>query len=174
MSETDKLTGKFSHLNEQGEARMVDISGKPATVRRAIAEGMLQCSAETLAALASGGTSKGDALAAARIAGILAAKRTGDLIPLCHPLPLSSVTITFHTHDTLQELTVRAEARTNASTGVEMEALMAVSVALLTLYDMLKSMDKAMVIHGVRLLYKSGGNSGTYQASGFSLDKDSD
>lgn len=152
----------LSHLDADGRVRMVDVTGKPATVREATARGRITMSAEALAAVQAGTLMKGDPLQIARIAGIMAAKRTADLIPLCHPLPLSHV-----------DLRVRAEAdgygveatvRTTGRTGVEMEALTAVAVATLTLYDMVKSMDKAMVIGEIRLMKKRGGRSGDYSA----------
>ncbi len=151
---------KLTHLDESGAARMVDVFNKPATVREATAEGRITMSSEALAAIGEGTTKKGDVLAVARIAGIMAAKKTSDLIPLCHPIALSSVTVDFalsHTH-----ISATAIARTTGSTGVEMEALTAVSVALLTLYDMAKALDRGMVIGNIRLLAKSGGRSGAF------------
>ena len=139
---------------------MVDVSTKVVTVREAIAEGRIAMSHDALAAIRDGSATKGDAIAVARVAGIMAAKRTSDLIPLCHPLPLASVTIDFD----FEAMAIRATAttRTTGSTGVEMEALTAVSVALLTLYDMAKAIDRGMTIDGVRLLAKSGGRSGIW------------
>jgi len=157
---------KLSHIGPQGEARMVDVSGKPATVRTAIAEGRIGMKPETLALIRGGAGPKGDVLSAARIAGIMAAKRTSELIPLCHPLPLSFVGIEFDLDAPKSEIRVRAEARTMDRTGVEMEALMAVSVALLTIYDMAKAADRAMEIGGIRLLEKTGGTRGDYRADG--------
>lgn len=152
----------LTHLDETGKARMVDIAGKAATARTAIAEGRIAMAADALAAVRDATAIKGDVLAVARIAGIMAAKKTSDLIPLCHPLPLSSVAVDF----TLEDGGVRVEATASTTwgTGVEMEAMTAVSVALLTIYDMVKAMDKAMVISGVRLLSKTGGKSGTWTA----------
>jgi cyclic pyranopterin phosphate synthase len=151
---------ELTHLDETGTARMVDVSGKPTTARTAVAAGRITLTAETLAAIHAGTAAKGDVLATARIAGIMAAKRTSDLIPLCHPLPLSSVAIDLVPDET--GITATATARTDGKTGVEMEALTAVSVALLTLYDMTKAMDKAMTITDIRLLSKAGGKSGDW------------
>ena len=141
---------------------MVDVSAKPDTVREAVAEGRIAMSSEALAAIREGTSKKGDVLAVARIAGIMAAKRTSDLIPLCHPLALSSVTVAFAFDDT--GIRASATTRTTGPTGVEMEALTAVTVAMLTLYDMAKAIDRGMAIEGVRLLRKSGGASGDWQA----------
>ncbi len=152
----------LTHLDPAGAARMVDIGGKPAAARSATATGRLRMSAPALAALADGSGPKGDALAAARIAGIMAAKKTAELIPLCHPLALDAVTVDFAVE--AEAIRVTAKARLTGRTGVEMEALTAVSVALLTLYDMGKALDKAMVIDGVRLIAKSGGKSGDWAA----------
>jgi cyclic pyranopterin phosphate synthase len=154
----------LSHLNERGEAAMVDISSKAATEREAIAEGYIHMRAETLALVESGGASKGDVIAAARIAAIMGAKKTAELIPLCHPLPLSKVTVDFAAQSEPPAIRVEALAKTTGQTGVEMEALTAVAIACLTLYDMLKAADKDMLIEGVRLLEKSGGRSGHYRA----------
>jgi cyclic pyranopterin monophosphate synthase len=151
---------KLTHLDEAGAAHMVDISAKPATTRVAVAEGRIGMTSEALTAIRDGALKKGDALAVARVAGIMAAKKTSDLIPLCHPLPLSSVAIDFAFED--GGIHVTATARTTGQTGVEMEALTAASVALLTLYDMAKAVDKAMEIGGVRLLSKTGGKSGDW------------
>ncbi len=153
---------KLTHLDDTGAARMVDIAGKPVTARQATAEGSISMSPEALAAIRNGTAKKGDVLAVARVAGILAAKKTSDLIPLCHPIALSSVTIDF----TLDVDTILATctARTTNATGVEMEALTAVSVALLTVYDMAKAIDRGMTISGIRLLAKSGGRSGDWEA----------
>lgn len=151
---------ELTHLDETGAARMVDVSGKAATMRTAIAAGRISMTAEVLAAIRTGAAAKGDVLATARIAGIMAAKRTSDLIPLCHPLPLSSIIIDLSPDET--GIAATATARTDGKTGVEMEALTAVSVALLTLYDMTKAMDKAMTIGDIRLLSKTGGKSGDW------------
>lgn len=153
----------LTHLDDSGAAHMVDVSAKPATAREATATGRITLSAEALTAIRDGGTKKGDVLAVARVAGIMAAKRTADLIPLCHPLPLSGVTLDIALED--GAIRVTATVRTTHPTGVEMEAMTAVSVALLTLYDMAKSLDRAMVIEGVRLLAKSGGRSGDWRAA---------
>jgi len=152
----------LTHLDEQGNARMVDVGGKAATQRVAIASGRIRMSDEALAAIRNGDVPKGDVIAAARIAGIMAAKKTAELIPLCHPLGLDAVTIDF----AFEANTVHATATASltARTGVEMEALTAVSVALLTVYDMAKAIDKAMVIDGVRLIEKRGGKSGDWKA----------
>ncbi len=141
---------------------MVDVSAKPATLREATAEGRIDMLPATLAAIRDGAVAKGDVLAVARIAGIMAAKRTSDLIPLCHPLPLSGVEVGLELIDT--GVRVTATVRTTHGTGVEMEALSAVSVALLTIYDMAKAIDRGMTIGGVRLLAKSGGRSGDWRA----------
>ena len=154
---------ELSHLDDTGAARMVDVGAKPETARRAVAEGRICMGNEALEALMSGRARKGDALATARIAGIMAAKRTGELIPLCHPLGLESVTIDFARES--QAIRVTATASLTGKTGVEMEAMTAVSVALLTLYDMGKAIDRSMAIEGVRLLEKSGGKSGHWTRS---------
>ncbi len=156
------MTGGLTHLDEDGSARMVDVSGKAVTAREAVATGRIAMSREAAAAIAAGTVKKGDVLAVARVAGIMAAKRTSDLIPLCHPLPLSSVTIDLDLD--ADGVTATATARTSGQTGVEMEALTAVSVTLLTLYDMAKALDKAMVIGDIRLLAKTGGKSGDWRA----------
>jgi cyclic pyranopterin monophosphate synthase len=155
---------KLSHIDETGAARMVDVSDKPATARTATAEGFVAMTKETLTLLESGDTPKGDVIATARIAGIMAAKRTHELIPLCHPLNLSKVTVDLKTSAAPPGVQVTAEAKTTGPTGVEMEALTAVSVACLTLYDMLKAVDRGMRIEGIRLVEKSGGRSGDYRA----------
>ena len=155
----------LTHIGAEGEARMVDVSDKDATSRVAIAEGRVRMAAATLAAILAGDAKKGDVIGAARIAGILAAKKTADLIPLCHPLNLSKVSIDIAPDDALPGLTVRAEARCVGPTGVEMEALTAVSLACLTVYDMAKAIDRGMSIEGVRLVEKRGGKSGEWRAS---------
>ena len=151
----------LTHIDEQGRARMVDTSEKSATARRAVASARVLMSAETVAAIRGHQTPKGDPLEAARLAGIMAAKRTAELIPLCHPLPLTHVDVNAR----IEEFGVylEAEVSTNAQTGVEMEALTAVSVAALTIYDMCKALDKSITISDVRLEKKSGGKSGDYQ-----------
>jgi cyclic pyranopterin phosphate synthase len=157
------MTGaKLTHLDEAGHARMVDVGGKPATQRMAIASGRIRMSPQALAAIREGGVAKGDVLAAARIAGIMAAKRTGDLIPLCHPLVLDAVTIDFAFEG--EALRATATASLTGKTGVEMEAMTATSIALLAVYDMAKAIDKGMVIEEVRLVEKRGGKSGTWKA----------
>lgn len=156
---------RLTHFNEAGAAEMVDVSAKPETARVAIAGARIEMAAETLAIVRAGTAAKGDVLGVARIAGIMAAKRTHELIPLCHPLPLSSVGIEFTLADTpAPSVSVEATAKTTGRTGVEMEALTAASVAALTIYDMLKAVDRAMRIEGLRLLHKSGGKSGTFDA----------
>lgn len=153
---------KLTHLDETGAARMVDISAKPATRREATAEGRITIAEPTLNAIRNATLKKGDALATARIAGIMAAKQTASIIPLCHPLPLDAISLDL----TLEANGVHAAATvaTTHGTGVEMEALTAVSVALLTIYDMAKALDRGMTIHGIRLLKKSGGTSGDFLA----------
>lgn len=152
----------LTHLDEDGAARMVDVGGKAETRRVAIASGLITMSTEALAAIQAGDAPKGDVLGTARIAGIMAAKRTGELIPLCHPLGLESVTLDF----AVEEDAIRATATASLTgkTGVEMEAMVAVSTALLTIYDMAKGIDKGMVIGEVRLIEKRGGKSGTWKA----------
>jgi cyclic pyranopterin phosphate synthase len=153
------MTG-LTHLDDSGAAHMVDVSAKADTARQAVAEGRIDMSPQALAAIRDGTTKKGDVLAVARVAGIMAAKKTSDLIPLCHPLSLSSVTLNFVLGETA--ITATATARVTGPTGVEMEALTAVSVALLTLYDMAKAMDRGMRIEGIRLRTKTGGKSGAW------------
>ena len=157
---------QLSHINERGEARMVDVSDKATTSRTAIAEGFVAMIAETLALVESGTAQTGDVLATARIAGIMAAKKTHELIPLCHPLAITKATVDFDLSHTPPGIHITAEVRVTGQTGVEMEALTAVSVACLTIYDMLKAADKGMVISNVRLLEKTGGRSGVYRAEG--------
>ncbi len=153
---------RLTHLDEDGAARMVDVSAKSTTAREATATGRIAMSAEAATAIREGAVKKGDVLAVARIAGIMAAKRTADLIPLCHPLPISGVTLDLVVEETV--VTATATVRTTHTTGVEMEAMTAVSVALLTIYDMAKALDRGMVIGEVRLLAKSGGRSGDWRA----------
>lgn len=155
---------KLTHLDAEGRVHMVDVGAKPSTARDAAAEGRVRMHADTLALAQSGGAKKGNFLAAAELAGIMAAKRTAELIPLCHPLPLSGVDMTITPDPSLPGFIVRARVRTNAPTGVEMEALTAVSVACLTLYDMLKAADRGMVIEAVHVTEKRGGASGDYTA----------
>lgn len=151
---------KLTHLNDAGEAAMVDVSGKDETSRTATARGSLRMTMETLALVTEGRAPKGDVLAAARIAGIMAAKKTAELIPLCHPLMLSKVAVEITPQPDLPGLEIEATVRVKGPTGVEMEALTAVSVAALTLYDMLKAVDKNMVVEDIRLVFKEGGRSG--------------
>ncbi|EZP56928.1 MULTISPECIES: cyclic pyranopterin monophosphate synthase MoaC [Sphingomonas] len=153
---------RLTHIDAEGAAHMVDVGGKAVTSRRAVATGHIAVAAEALAAIRDGAAKKGDVLAVARIAGIMAAKRTAELIPLCHPLPLTRVTLDL-TIDA-GGITATALTATDGKTGVEMEALTAVSVALLTVYDMAKAIDRAMVISGIRLLEKAGGASGDWRA----------
>jgi cyclic pyranopterin phosphate synthase len=155
---------KLSHLNEKGEARMVDVSAKAVTQRTARAEGFVAMSPATLALVEKGEARKGDVLAAARIAGIMAAKKTHELIPLCHPLAITKAAVEFGLSRDPAGIRVSAEVAVSGQTGVEMEALTAVSVACLTIYDMLKAADKAMTIGDIRLIEKTGGRSGTYRA----------
>jgi cyclic pyranopterin phosphate synthase len=155
---------KLSHLNSAGEARMVDVSQKTGTDRSAVAEGFVHMNRRTLELILAGDNKKGDVLGTARIAGIMAAKRTHELIPLCHPLLLSHVTLDLVPDAQLPGLRVTAEVKTSGPTGVEMEALVAVSIACLTVYDMAKAVDRGMRIEAVRLLEKRGGQSGLWQA----------
>ena len=153
----------LTHVDSTGRVRMVDVGDKPTTAREAIARGSIRMSAEARRLIRSGKVKKGDPLQAARLAGILAAKQTSSLIPLCHPLPLSSIHV--EVIATARGYDIEARVRTTAQTGVEMEALTAVAVAALTIYDMVKAVDKAMVIGDVRLEYKAGGRSGVYRRS---------
>ncbi len=155
---------RLTHLAKGGEAHMVDVSGKAATARVAVAEGRVVMADKTLDLVLQGNAKKGDVLGAARIAGIMAAKKTHELIPLCHPLPITQITIDIEPDRALPGLHVRATAKVTGQTGVEMEALTAVSVACLTIYDMVKAVERGMRIEGVRLIEKSGGKSGRYQA----------
>jgi cyclic pyranopterin phosphate synthase len=157
---------ELSHLDEQGRARMVDVSAKADTVRIAIARGRVRMQPSTLALVLSGDVPKGDVIAVARIAGIMAAKRTGDLIPMCHPLPITGVTVDVTADQAASTLEIEATARIVGKTGVEMEALTAVTVAALTIYDMCKAVDRGMTIEAVRLVHKAGGKSGEYQREG--------
>jgi cyclic pyranopterin phosphate synthase len=154
----------LTHIGSRGQARMVDVSEKAATERIAIAEGRVMMSAKTLDLVLAGDAKKGDVLGAARIAGIMAAKRTGELIPLCHPLALSKVEVDIEPDKKLPGLVVRATCKLTGQTGVEMEALTAVSVACLTIYDMVKAVERGMRIEGIHLVEKRGGKSGTYQS----------
>ncbi|RMC33689.1 cyclic pyranopterin monophosphate synthase MoaC [Paracoccus alkanivorans] len=154
----------LTHFDKSGQAHMVDVSQKAETAREAVAEGCVVMSPETLM-LAEGGAKKGDVMGVARLAGIMGAKRTSDLIPLCHPLPISKVTLDLRPDPELPGIRVTATVRTTGRTGVEMEALTAVSTACLTIYDMLKAAEKGMRIEGIRLMRKSGGKSGNYEAT---------
>ena len=157
---------KLTHIGRGGEARMVDVSEKPATARVAVAEGRVVMSARTLDLVLRGDAKKGDVLGAARIAGIMAAKKTHELIPLCHPLALSKVEVDIAPDHKLPGLEVTATVKVTGPTGVEMEALTAVSVACLTIYDMVKAADRGMRIEGIHLVEKRGGKSGVYRAKG--------
>jgi cyclic pyranopterin monophosphate synthase len=154
----------LSHFDAEGRAHMVNVSDKPSTDRMAIAEAMVRMTAETLAYVTEGRANKGDVLGVARLAGIMAAKRTADLIPLCHPLPLTHAAVDPVADPTLPGVRIRATVRTSGVTGVEMEALTAAFVAALTVYDMLKAVEKTMVIDAVRLVLKDGGTSGRFVA----------
>lgn len=154
---------RLSHVDQSGRARMVDVSGKDLTARTATASGTLTCKRETLAHVREGTAPKGSVIHTAELAGLMAAKRTADLIPLCHPLPLTKVELSIALDDAVPGFTVTSEVRTNGVTGVEMEALTAVSVACLTLFDMLKAIDRTMVIGGISVTSKTGGKSGDWQ-----------
>jgi len=154
----------LTHFDDEGRAHMVDVSGKAETARVAEAEGWVKMSAETLEIVQQGGASKGDVIAVARLAGIMGAKRTADLVPLCHPLPLARVAVDLAPDRALPGLRITAAVKTAGQTGVEMEALTAVSTAALTVYDMLKAADRAMEIGGIRVTLKDGGKSGRYEA----------
>jgi len=154
----------LSHLDARGQARMVDVGAKAATERVAVAEGTVIMRPETLELVVAGNAAKGDVLGAARLAGIMAAKRTHGLIPLCHPLPISKIEIEIDAEHSLPGFRVQATVKVTGQTGVEMEALVAVSIACLTIYDMVKAVERGMRIEGIRVLEKSGGKSGTYRA----------
>jgi cyclic pyranopterin phosphate synthase len=154
------MSSKLTHLNDSGQARMVDVSGKPDTSRTAIAKGEIVMLKDTLELIIDGSIAKGDVLGVAQLAGVMAAKRTADLIPLCHPLPLNHISVDFEFDIELPGIKMIASAKTIGKTGVEMEALTAVSVAALTIYDMAKSADKTMRIQNIRLVEKRGGRSG--------------
>ena len=160
MAASNNPEASLTHVDSSGNARMVDVGGKPDTVRVAVAKGSVVMKSETLALIRSSGLDKGDVLGVARIAGVMAAKRTAELIPLCHPLPLDQVTVDLQIDDQRNAVYITATARTTAKTGVEMEAMTAVSVAALTVYDMCKSSDRAIRIDDIRLVEKSGGKSG--------------
>ncbi|HUP31310.1 MAG TPA: cyclic pyranopterin monophosphate synthase MoaC [Usitatibacter sp.] len=158
------MTEKLTHFDERGAARMVDVAGKAETHRVAVAAGSITMRAETLALVTSGTAKKGDVLGVARIAAIQAAKRTAELVPLCHPVPLTSVAVEFAIDAAAARIECRATVECTARTGVEMEALTAVQVGLLTIYDMCKAVDRGMVMGGIRVLEKHGGKSGSYTA----------
>jgi len=153
----------LTHLDEQGRARMVDVSDKDVTRREATARALVRMQRATAELIASGGVAKGDVLAVAQVAGVMAAKKTSDLIPLCHPLPISGVDMDFQLDTERAELEIRATVRVTGRTGVEMEALTAAAVAALTVYDMCKAVDRGMSIHTVELLHKAGGKSGEFR-----------
>ena len=155
---------ELTHFDKSGQAHMVDVSGKEVTARLAVAEGWVRMSPETLELAASGTAKKGDVIGAARLAGIMGAKKTAELIPLCHPLPVTKVSVEIEADPALPGMRVAATVMTTGQTGVEMEALTAVSTTCLTLYDMLKAVEKGMEIGGIRLLLKDGGKSGRYEA----------
>jgi cyclic pyranopterin phosphate synthase len=160
------MTSTLTHLDSSGEANMVDVGAKAETERLAVAEGTVTMRPETLRLILAGDAKKGDVIGTARIAGIMAAKRTHELIPLCHPLLLTKVSVDIRPDNALPGLRVTATARVTGKTGVEMEALTAASVACLTIYDMAKAIDRGMVLGGIRLIEKSGGKSGDYKAEG--------
>ncbi len=154
----------LSHFDAEGQAHMVDVSDKPVTARVAVARGAVRMTAETLALITEGRAKKGDVLGVARLAGIMGAKKTADLIPLCHPLPITKVAISLTPDPDLPGIVVEATVKTGGQTGVEMEALTAVTTACLTIYDMVKAVEKSMSIEGIRLILKDGGKSGRYEA----------
>ncbi|HXF80486.1 MAG TPA: cyclic pyranopterin monophosphate synthase MoaC [Usitatibacter sp.] len=158
------MTEKLTHFDERGAARMVDVGGKAETHRVAVAGGEIRMQAATLAAVLAGTAKKGDVLGVARIAAIQAAKRTSELVPLCHPVPLTAVNVDFEADGKGSRILIRAQVECTARTGVEMEALTAVQVALLTIYDMCKAVDRGMVMGDIRLLEKRGGKSGVWKA----------
>ncbi|MGB5496687.1 MAG: cyclic pyranopterin monophosphate synthase MoaC [Sedimenticolaceae bacterium] len=161
------MSDRFTHFDADGQAHMVDVGGKAVTERVAVASGSIRMHAKTLEMILAGGHKKGDVLGVARIAGIMGAKRTAELVPLCHPLSLTKVSLEFSPDVTLDSIHCSATAKTQGQTGVEMEALCAVQVALLTVYDMCKALDRGMVIENVRLEEKSGGKSGHWRRSDF-------
>jgi cyclic pyranopterin phosphate synthase len=164
------LMPELTHLDERGRARMVDVSAKGETVREATARGRVTMQPQTLALVREGGLGKGDVLAVARVAGIMGAKKTSELIPLCHPLPITGVEVAFELDDEASAVEIVGIARVVGKTGVEMEALTAVSVAALAIYDMCKAVDKDMVLEGIRLVHKAGGKSGEYHRPGEAID----
>ena len=159
---SEKLPSDFTHFGEHGRAKMVDVSEKALTTREAVAQGTVMMKPETLKRIKTGGIKKGDVLAVAQVAGIMAAKKTHELVPMCHPLQITGVDIDFAIKDP-DQIEVKATVRTTDRTGVEMEALTAVSVAALTIYDMCKAVDRAMIINDIKLMKKSGGKSGVYE-----------
>ncbi|PSB41078.1 cyclic pyranopterin monophosphate synthase MoaC [Cyanosarcina cf. burmensis CCALA 770] len=166
MTQENFSAANLTHLDWQGQAQMVDVSAKQPTVREAIASGRVRMQADTLTAIQAGNAPKGDVLGTARLAGIMAAKQTSNLIPLCHPLPLQKVEVQITPDPELPGYQITATVRTKAETGVEMEALTAVSVAALTLYDMAKALEKSMQIEAIHLVSKTGGKSGDYTVMG--------
>ena len=158
------MADKLTHIDADGNATMVDVSEKDITSRTAVAKGRIAMAPATLGLIKEGGIAKGDVLSVARLAGIMAAKKTSDLIPLCHPLALNKVSVEFHVDDVNSVIEIEGTARVSGRTGVEMEALTAVSVAALTIYDMAKAVDRGMTIGEIKLTHKSGGKSGTYDA----------
>lgn len=154
----------LTHFDAQGHAHMVDVSGKPVTARIAVARGVVRMSAQTLSLITEGRAKKGDVLGVARLAGIMGAKKTADLIPLCHPLPITKVSLDLTPDASIPGILIEATVKTGGQTGVEMEALTAVTVAALTIYDMVKAVEKSMQIEGIRLVLKDGGKSGRYEA----------
>jgi cyclic pyranopterin phosphate synthase len=154
------MSSKLSHIDDRGHAQMVDISKKPDTPRIAIAKGEIVMRPETLKLIESGSMGKGDVLSVAQVAGVMAAKKTSDLIPLCHPLPLNQISVEFELDEALPGIKIVANAKTNGKTGVEMEALTAVAISALTIYDMAKAVEKTMLIQNIRLVEKRGGQSG--------------
>ena len=161
----------LTHLDEKGNPRMVDVGDKAVTTRRAVAAGEIRMSAETLRAVTGGTVPKGSVITVAELAGVMGAKRTADLIPLCHPLPVTSIRVEIAADEALPGLRARAEVRVEGRTGVEMEALTAVSCALLTVYDMCKALDRTMEMGRIRLLHKEGGRSGTWTAESEARDE---
>jgi cyclic pyranopterin phosphate synthase len=151
---------KLTHIDKQGRPRMVDVSSKPATERRAVAKGLVRMKAETLEQIKQGQTKKGEVLTTAQLAGIMAAKKTPELIPLCHPIPIDEVAVDFKLDEKNSAVEITSTARSTGKTGVEMEAMTATAVAALTIYDMCKGIDRGMKIENIRLVYKSGGKSG--------------
>lgn len=174
MEATDWEAGAFTHLDAEGRARMVDVGGKPETVRRATARGGVRMSPETFRLLRDRAVPKGDVLAVARIAGIMGAKQTPHLIPLCHPVDITSARVDFRLDEDRAVVEIEASVECTGRTGVEMEALTAVSVAALTIYDMCKAVDRTMVLEDIRLVYKSGGKSGTFVREGEKRDDGTD